>query len=565
MDITLDDRLNSFQQISQRKLVEILDIIPGKKDFIIEQKLMKILDTFVGVTVLKKYGVDKIFKFAQGLKYTNVQRIYVVTCNLVTCQNVFDEIKAELCQTPGLSHHMLIAPFIPIAVNDLIEENGLYGLVTLRPLAWEFIRIDGNVLSLETPLFTDLYYHKNTGLLPSLARSLWTLRMVLGIPNFTFALGKHSQHILKMISAMDESLGSPSTKDEFGALILMDRSQDFVSTLLTPVTYLGLLSEVVEINIGSASLGTSQTILDPIKDQVYGEVRDKHFSNAFPTLHTKAKSLKSEQESMQSMKLAEMKHYVQTTLQKTAKIKQQLEFHISACEATVNALASKFETLHFIETSILECTRRAECLAYILQNIDDNPHRGLRLLSLLSLTSDGITNDELLTIQKTHLHAHGYQHIPLFYKLETANLLSTRAENMLTRLPNRTSKWTVNTRRLKLLPNSSKPLDLKGPTCPSYVFNGSYIPLIAQILNILNSQITDPKSFEELTNTVGCTFKGIQGPIHPQCIVICVIGGITFSEISACRLIEKSAGIRLVLTSDCILTGNKIMENLENA
>lgn len=165
--------------------------------------------------------------------------------------------------------------------------------MTLRPLAWEFIRTDGNVLSLETPLFTDLYYHKDTSLLPAVARSLWTLRMVFGVPNFNFALGKHSQQILKMLSAMDDSLGSPSNKDEFGALILMDRSQDLVSTLLTPVTYLGLLSEVVEINIGTAILGNSQTRLDPTKDQVYAEVRDKHFSDAFPTLRTKAKSLKS--------------------------------------------------------------------------------------------------------------------------------------------------------------------------------------------------------------------------------------------------------------------------------
>lgn len=53
MDITLDDKLNVLQQISQRKLVEILDVIPGTKDLVIEQKLMKILDSFVGVTVLK--------------------------------------------------------------------------------------------------------------------------------------------------------------------------------------------------------------------------------------------------------------------------------------------------------------------------------------------------------------------------------------------------------------------------------------------------------------------------------------------------------------------------------
>lgn len=72
---------------------------------------------------------------------------------------------------------------------------------------------------------------------------------------------------------------------------------------------------------------------------------------------------------MQSMKLAEMKHYVQTTLQKSTKTKQQLEFHISACEAAVNALASKFEDLHSIETSILQCNRRTECLDYILKNI----------------------------------------------------------------------------------------------------------------------------------------------------------------------------------------------------
>lgn len=60
MDITLDDKLNALQQISQRKLVDILDAIPGTKDLIIEQKLMKILDSFVGVTVLK-YKYFSIF------------------------------------------------------------------------------------------------------------------------------------------------------------------------------------------------------------------------------------------------------------------------------------------------------------------------------------------------------------------------------------------------------------------------------------------------------------------------------------------------------------------------
>lgn len=87
----------------------------------------------------------------------------------------------------------------------------------------------------------------------------------------------------------------------------------------------------------------------------------------------------------------------------------------------------------------------------------------------------------------------------------------------------------------------------------------------AQVLNVVNSQITDPKGFEELASSNGCFYSGIQGPIHPRIVVICIVGGISYSEISALRLIEKAAGIRLVIASDSMLTGNKIMQYLENA
>lgn len=59
MDVTLDDRLNVLQQISQKKLIDIFDKIPGKKDLIIEQKLMKILDNFIGITTLRLVTVNK--------------------------------------------------------------------------------------------------------------------------------------------------------------------------------------------------------------------------------------------------------------------------------------------------------------------------------------------------------------------------------------------------------------------------------------------------------------------------------------------------------------------------
>lgn len=263
------------------------------------------------------------------------------------------------------------------------------------------------------------------------------------------------------------------------------------------------------------------------------------------------------------MKLAEMERYVSTKLQKTRDTTQQLAFHISACQTIADTLGSEFQALQTIEKLMLDCKDRKECLSYIERNIDEHALRCLRLLCLLSITTDGVTQNELQNIQKLHLHTHGYQHIPLFYKLHTAGLLKHRAENILHKLPNWSSEWSSNAQKLKMLPSYSKRSDQNSRTCPSYVFNNAYIPAIAQILNIVSNQEKDPRSLEDLTNLSGCVVNGHRGTLSPKMVVICVIGGITCAEIAACRLIEKSTGIRLVLASDTILTGNKLIQRIQ--
>lgn len=169
---------------------------------------------------------------------------------------------------------------------------GLAELVTLQTLSAEFIKLDGNVLSLETPLFIDLYYHKDISLLRALARNLWSLQLILGSPRLSLLVGKYSQQLGKLMESMEQYLGSSSLENEVGALIVMDRSFDLTTTLLTPITYSGLLNEVIEVNVSTAVLGKSQIKLDPDKDQIYGQVRDTPCSDVFPILHGKAKSLK---------------------------------------------------------------------------------------------------------------------------------------------------------------------------------------------------------------------------------------------------------------------------------
>lgn len=78
------------------------------------------------------------------------------------------------------------------------------------------------------------------------------------------------------------------------------------------------------------------------------------------------------------------------------------------------------------------------------------------------------------------------------------------------------------------------------------------------------NQEKDTKSLDELTNLSNCVISGQRGSLLPKMVVICIIGGITYAEVTACRFIEKSTGIRLVLTSDNIITGNKLLEKVQD-
>lgn len=161
---------------------------------------------------------------------------------------------------------------------------GLSGLVTVQTLSWEFIRLDGNILSLENSMFTDLYYHKDTALLPALARNLWSLQLILGSPKLTLSLGKHSHQMLKIMESMRQCLGSSNIENEIGALILMDRNYDRSTNA----------KELSEKNVHIWDANSSREFLDScgFTDREEGDLGPiygfqwRHFGAEYKDMHT---------------------------------------------------------------------------------------------------------------------------------------------------------------------------------------------------------------------------------------------------------------------------------------
>ncbi|XP_066995326.2 vacuolar protein sorting-associated protein 33B [Anabrus simplex] len=581
MERDVESRMNALHQISQRKLIQILDRIPGKKDLIIDPVLMRSLDRIIDMKILRSHNVDKIYKLEKtGVHAKNSLWVYVVYSDLLTAKCICDQISADMLRNDNNRYHMILVPCVLACIQQLMEEEGIYERVSLYSFSWELIRLDSNLLSLELPnIFRMLFIDGDQSLLPAIAHTLWSLQLLFGKFSCTLAAGRFSSHISGMIDVLMKELGTPDKVDsEITCLVLVDRDIDYASALLTPVTYLGLLDEVFEIQGGTVAFDTklpgNKQIVNyqlSAEDGIYNEIKHKYFSSVYSFLSSKVGELHAESERRQKMASKEMKHYVETELKKVINTRQSLSFHIGACEAIIGELGHRFEALHRIEQNMLEGKNKSESVGYIedcLATQTCDKLSLLRLLSLMSLTQDGLSKDETSSFKTQFLHRYGYEYLTAFHHLEklgiftqqgnivstidTAGKLADRVAQAVS-LPKRGSAFRTMAYKLKLFPDFTEDDDMKSPKDMGYVFSGAYIPAVCQMIHLL---IKGEQSFEDICKVLPgtCTQNGeVSCEIIPRKFLVYFIGGVTYAEIAAFQLLEKLTGARIVVAGTNII------------
>lgn len=575
----------------------------------------------------------------------NTSRVYFIPASINKYKCVLDQIASLLSQNSSLADlncfHIIIVPKVLCSFDSILESKGLYGIIKLHTFSWELMALDEQLLSLELPfLYKQLFVEQNNSLLSSLAMSLWSLFHVTGKPKAVFSLGKLSASVLDMIEVYNETYSrdflDSRGSHEIGALIVIDRNQDYASSLLTPATYSGLLSEIFNINCGHLDMNAKETklkrgkldfrlendagaskstvmTLDSSIDTLYGEIKHRHFSEVLSVLSSKAKLLKSED--IKALGIQEMKHYVETKLQKVTLFKQNLVNHVLACETIISEMSNKFENLKLTETEMLNNRNKKSNYQFVDQNFGTDIHmyNSLRLMCLLSLTQ-GLSYEEYNTLVSKYLLAFGYKFLYVFQNLINAGLLIQPSSlklslnisnlgNLSDRLPKWQNEFQTTANKLKQLPSQPEKV---GKSSPSYVFNGGYVPLISVLCNaILTSEtlsdaltklqyLSDLKVGgiimdqlktgietlnEKLSNLkpqsdleFGCkdaksltkvlksdANMGNIFPLKPKSVLVFVIGGVTFAEIAACDVVQTVTGSKIYVASDCIASGADLM------
>ena len=386
-------------------------------------------------------------------------------------------------------------------------------------------------------------------------------------------------------------------------MFIFDRDADFVTPMLTQLTYEGSIDEHYEIQAGVVELPESvvasadgekkrpSKVMLNSKDAVFETIRNKHFAGVAGQLVRNAEEIKRKKDGSRNMSPAEMKEFVANKLKDLQLQQSSISLHLSICEAITRATRRDFDVQLTTEHGLIT---GGESFSDAKAYFEDCCARQLgfntclRLLCLMSLTQNsGLITRDYERLATHFLVAFGYRHLNTLFDLRKSGLLVTNvpsttdsassamkglrqaASNLMNR--DQIGRWKSLSKSLKLVPDLDDVIELHDPSHLSYVFNGAYTPAIPQLVSVCLTKGL-PHITEALRCLSGSSFSDgwtddrpnfSQSP--PPVIVIIILGGVTFAEIAAFKLLGIKTGNRIIVASTGTVTGNKLMAGVANA
>lgn len=263
-------------------------------------------------------------------------------------------------------------------------------------------------------------------------------------------------------------------------------------------------------------------------------------------------------------------------LKKQANFSDQLQVERNMVEAS-----SMKEAVSFIETLII----RQVC-----------PLLSLRLLSLLSVTQDGLSSKQYRFLCKLYAQSFGHEHVVTFFNAKKVRLLfehpSPSPAALLEGTPlglntkrQQQPKFRETVKKLGLIPRLPEGFtyDVKNPEDASFVYGGAFLPVICPLLDALVVKDSGPGSAFNSSEVSRCLSGGSTRVLRrnngsnsnssppsstssssssSRAIAVYFVGGVTFAEISALRFWSRKKGLKVVVLTTNLVNGNSLMKSL---
>lgn len=401
------------------------------------------------------------------------------------------------------------------------------GDVNVAELPLSFFPLENDVLSLElNESFRDLYLSKDITPNFLLAKALMEIQQNHGLFPRIIGKGDNAKKVADLLGRMRQELlagGDSSEANRAGltpsttndSVIIIDREVDFVTPLLTQLTYEGLIDEVFEIQNNQTKVDTAivgapaqsqssaatpqsrkRTIQLDSSDKLYDQLRDANFAIVGSLLNKVARRLQqvqSDYETKHKTKtIAELKEFV-GQLPGYQQEHQSARIHTGLAEEIIKHTRSdQFKGLLEVQQNIAagaDPSTQADRIEELVAR--DTPIREvLRLLCIYSCISGGIKPKEFDHFKRLILQGYGHQHILTLNSLEKLQLFLSRSSPLAGMIPmtgnagpsgGAKTNYTYLRKQLRLIVDEVQEDD---PNDIAYVYSG-YAPLSIRLVQCI--------------------------------------------------------------------------------
>jgi lysine-specific histone demethylase 1 len=461
----------------------------------------------------------------------------------------------------GHEFHIFWVPRRTLLSDKLLEEAGVLGDANIAELPLYFFPLEKDVLSLELgSSFRDLYLSKDPTPTYLLARALMGIQQKHGLFPRIIGKGDNAKRVEELLSRMRQELLAgedanetdkigltPSTTTE--SVIVIDREVDFVTPLLTQLTYEGLIDEVFGIqnnqtDVDSTVIGapaqtapqtsaasaaasgtTTQTRKRKIQldstDKLFDQLRDTNFAIVGSLLGKVARRIKTDLDSRHNTQtVAELGDFV-NRLPGLQTEKQSLAIHAALAEEIRKRTQSE-EFIRMLEVQQnlaagADPSSQFDTIEELIARNTPLPEV-LRLLCIYSCVSGGIKAKEYDLFRRLILEGYGYQHILTLHALEKLQMFLPRSSPVASMIPmaggsagatGTKTNYTYLRKQLRLIVDEVKEHD---PNDIAYVYSG-YAPLSVRLVQcILQKQyLLSMTRGNGVTSAANVTAGGAQG------------------------------------------------------
>ena len=563
--------LSIFKDQIRQTLLNILDTLPQvEKTLILEKSCLSKLNYLTSLEPLKERQVRKELIILKSTSFVSDCPIiiYIITPQLENVKIIEKHIESntkdfgskdsnEIQDKETFNkYHIIFIPKISGECYSYINDSKYKSYFNMHILNIDIFQLDYDLLSLENKnSFRDIYIDRNLNSLSSLSRAIVKYETVFGRIKYKYSKGFYSKKLTEILNREEEALNNNlNNENETLACFIFDRNIDMITPLCTNYVYEGILDDYIGIDFNSISVNTKilekESKVDNTKkidlsekDKFYSSVKDFNFKKIqkfFPEHLTELNK-----ENLDKEKKAE---------------KNSLTNHISISDYVLrNQKYPIFKFYQNFEKSLLKGELPNKLHDFIEDELSKkaNEYNLLKIICLESIIHSGIKYKVYEQIKKDFLNIYGYQEIFLWHNLEKMEILKQQDNN---------NFYSDANKKLQLIFDN---VDINDPNDISYTYNG-YAPMFIRLVEKALSTggwnaIKDLlRKIPGDTNFPSDETDIFTASVDKQFILLVFIGGITYGELAAIRLLnKKNRNKKFIVITTGMINTKKIFDSLK--